>query len=75
MRFTTLRNNRDVPEVYIRVGPPGTGKTRWLDEQYGADKWIEAPDNTGKWFDGCDLAYNSGTSSIVSWYLNCTISF
>jgi len=38
------------------MGPPGTGKTRWLDEQFGLDQWIEAPDNTGKWFDGCELA-------------------
>jgi len=37
-RFKNLRVNRDVPEVYIRVGPPGAGKTRWLDEKYGLDK-------------------------------------
>ena len=55
-RFKQLRTNREAPEVYIRIGPPGTGKTRWLDEHYGLDKWIEALDNTGKWFDGCDLA-------------------
>jgi len=55
-RFKRLRTDREVPEVYIRIGPPGTGKSRWLDEQYGLDKWIEAPDNTGKWFDGCELA-------------------
>jgi hypothetical protein len=55
-RFKRLRTDREIPEVYIRIGPPGTGKSRWLDEQYGLDKWIEAPDNTGKWFDGCELA-------------------
>ena len=55
-RFKRLRTNREVPFVYIRIGPPGTGKSRWLDEQYGLDKWIEAPDKTGKWFDGCELA-------------------
>jgi len=49
-------SDRDVPEVYIRIGHPGTGRSRWLDEQYGLDKWIEVPDNTGKWFDGCELA-------------------
>jgi len=54
--FKKLRINREVPEVYIRIGPPGTGKSRWLDEQYGLDKWIEAPDNTRKWFDKCELA-------------------
>ena len=55
-RWKLLRTNREKPEVYIRIEPPGTGKTRWLDEQFGLDKWIEAPDNTGKWFDGCELS-------------------
>jgi len=31
-RFKKLRTNRDIPEVYIRIGPAGTGKTRWLDD-------------------------------------------
>ena len=55
-KFKCIRKSREVPEVYTRVGPPGTGKSRWLDEQYGLDKWIEAPDNNDRWFDGCDLA-------------------
>ena len=53
-RGENMQTNREVPEVYVRVGPPGTGKNRWLDEQYGLSGWIEAPDNTGKWLDGCD---------------------
>jgi len=55
-RFKRIRTDRSVPEVYIRMGPPGTGKTKWLDDTYGLDKWIEAPDNSGHWFDGCELA-------------------
>ena len=47
-------HDRDEPAVYLRVGPPGTGKTRWMDEQFGTDGWVFAPDNTGRWFDGCD---------------------
>ena len=43
-----------LPEVYVRCGPAGTGKTRWLDEQYGTDGYAIAPDNTGRWFDSCD---------------------
>jgi len=46
--------DRTAPDVYIRIGPAGTGKTRWLDEQFGLDGWVQAPDNTGHWFDGCD---------------------
>ena len=33
---------------------PGTGKTRWMDDNYGTRGWYRAPDNTGKWFDHCD---------------------
>lgn len=46
--------DRDMPKVYVRVGRAGTGKTRWMDETFGLDGWVMAPDNTGKWFDGCD---------------------
>jgi len=53
-RHKRLRKDRTEPEVYVRIGPPGTGKTRWMDEQFGLDGWNFAPDNTGKWFDGCD---------------------
>ena len=45
---------RDPPKVYIRYGPTGTGKTTWLDEQYGLTGWVFAPSNSGQWFDGCD---------------------
>jgi len=27
-RFKNLRTNRDVPEVYMRIGPPSTAKSR-----------------------------------------------
>jgi len=53
-RGRTMQTDREKPEVYIRIGPAGTGKSRWLDEQYGLSGWVEAPDNTGKWFDKCD---------------------
>ena len=51
MRFKTLRTNHDAPEAYIRIGPPGTGKSRWADDEYGRDKCVEAPDNLGRWFE------------------------
>lgn len=53
-RAKSVATNRDVPDVYVRIGPPGTGKTRWMDEQFGPGNWVSAPDNTGRWFDNCD---------------------
>ncbi len=38
----------------MRIGPPGTGKTKWMDDTYGVGNWVTAPDNTGQWFDNCD---------------------
>jgi hypothetical protein len=52
-RQKKLQNDRTIPEVYIRYGDPGTGKTRWLDDTYGLDGWRVAPCNRGEWFDGC----------------------
>lgn len=54
IRGQQLKTNRDVPLVYVRVGPAGTGKSRWLDNTFGLTGYVTAPDNTGKWFDGCD---------------------
>jgi hypothetical protein len=53
-RRRRLANDRTAPEVYIRWGPPGSGKTTWMDDTYGTDGWTRSPDNTGKWYDGCD---------------------
>lgn len=54
VRAKAIQSDRTAPDVYVRIGPPGTGKTRWMDEQFGLDGWTQAPDNTGRWFDGCD---------------------
>jgi hypothetical protein len=53
-RRKRLVDDRSLPEVHIRWGPPGSGKTKWMDDTYGTNGWTRAPDNTGKWFDGCD---------------------
>lgn len=53
-RMKEVQDDREPPKVYVRIGPPGTGKTRWMDEQFGTSGWCTAPDNTGHWFDNCD---------------------
>jgi len=34
-----MQNDRAMPEVIIRWGPPGTGETRWLDNTFGLYGW------------------------------------
>jgi hypothetical protein len=53
-RRMLLKDDRSLPEVHIRWGPPGSGKTRWMDDTYGTSGWTRHPDNTTKWNDGCD---------------------
>jgi hypothetical protein len=53
-RHKHLENDRSLPEVYIHWGPPGSGKTEWMDDTYGKTGWTRHPDNTTKWNDGCD---------------------
>lgn len=40
------------PEVHIRVGPKGTGKTHYVYERHGYENVFAVPDVTGKWHDG-----------------------
>jgi hypothetical protein len=34
-RHKRLVDDRTTPEVFVRIGPPGTGKTKWMDDTYG----------------------------------------
>lgn len=45
-----VKMDRDMPKVYIRVGDSGSGKTRWLDEQFGLSGWARMPNPTGNWW-------------------------
>jgi len=53
-RARKCQDDRDMPTVLIYIGPPGSGKTRRLDDTFGTSGYAIAPDNTGRWFDGCD---------------------
>lgn len=46
--------DRDVPDVIVRIGPSGTGKSRWLDDRFGLANFFTIAENNGKWFDNCD---------------------
>ena len=50
IRGKQVKTNRDKPKVYIRIGDSGSGKTRWLDEQFGLDGWARMPNPTGSWW-------------------------
>lgn len=50
VRGKMIKTDRSQPKVYIRIGDPGTGKTRWLDEQFGLDGWARMPDPNGTWW-------------------------
>lgn len=52
-RRKLVSHDRTEPCVYVRIGPTGTGKTRWLDDTFGLGSWAFCPDNSGKWFDHC----------------------
>jgi len=46
-RHKTLMHDRTAPDVYVRIGPPGTRKTKWMDDIYGIGNWVTVPDNNG----------------------------
>lgn len=50
MRAKRVRLDREMPKVYIRTGESGSGKTKWLDEQFGLDGWARMPNPTGNWW-------------------------
>jgi len=51
VRERTVRTDRTMPKVYIRIASDtGSGKTRWLDEQFGLDGWARMPNPTGNWW-------------------------
>ena len=50
MRSKQIKTDRERPKVYIRVGDSGSGKTRWLDEQFGLDGWARMPNPTSSWW-------------------------
>lgn len=50
VRGKKMRCDREKPKVYIRVGDSGSGKTRWLDDEFGPGNWARMPNPTSSWF-------------------------
>lgn len=50
VRSKQMRLDRDKPMVYIRQGGSDSGKTRWLDEQFGELGWARMPNPTSSWW-------------------------
>lgn len=50
VRERNIRTDREMPKVYIRIGDSGSGKTRFLDEQFGLASWARMPNPTGSWW-------------------------
>lgn len=58
IRSKKIRIDREPPKVYIRIGDAGSGKTRWLDEQFGLDGWARMPNATSSWFITPTVSYS-----------------
>lgn len=58
VREKTVRIDRTMPKVYIRIGSAGVGKTRWLDEQFGAANWARMPNPTSSWWITPTVSYS-----------------
>lgn len=45
-----VRTDRTMPKVYIRIGDSGSGKTKWLDNEFGLGGWARMPNPTSSWW-------------------------
>lgn len=50
MKAKKIRTDRTMPKVYLRIGDSGTGKTQWLDSEFGEDGWARMPNPTSSWW-------------------------
>lgn len=59
IRTKTIRLDRTMPKVYIRIGEAGSGKSRWLDEQFGRDGYADMPTpSSGTWWITPNVSYS-----------------
>ena len=79
IRGKRVKKDHKQPEIYIRWGESGSGKTRWVYEQYGVDRVVVMLSKTGRWFNGIQygdvmLFDDVGPDSIpkIEWFLNLT---
>lgn len=54
IRWKKARFDLDPPEVYIRWGESGSGKTYGVYQQYGCDRIVKMFSKEGRWFDNCN---------------------
>lgn len=50
VRGVSIKMDRTMPKVYIRIGDSGSGKTRWLDDEFGAGNWARMPNATSSYW-------------------------
>lgn len=58
IRSKMIRQDRTLPKVYIRIGDTGSGKTRFLDEQFGLLGWARMPSPTSSWWITPTVSYS-----------------
>lgn len=50
VRAKKIRFDREMPRVYIRIGDSGSGKTKWLDDEFGKGNWARMPNPTSSYW-------------------------
>lgn len=60
IRAESMRIDREMPKVYIRIGNTASGKTHWLDDTFGLAGWARMPHPTSSWWITPTVPY-SGT--------------
>ena len=49
-------------------------ETKWLDDTFGTSGYAIAPDNTGRWYDGCDQSLHSARTACASLHVQMIVA-